>query len=57
MASANGLIALLEEPQPELKKYALEQLDRIVPENWAEIAYSIQKVFVSFFSSFFFHFY
>lgn len=46
MSSANGLIALLEEPQNELKKYALEQLNNIVPENWAEVAYSIQKVYV-----------
>lgn len=42
---ANGFIALLEEPQSELKKYALEQLDKIVPEYWAEISYAIQKMY------------
>ncbi|ORE11727.1 26S proteasome regulatory complex, non-ATPase subcomplex, Rpn2/Psmd1 subunit [Rhizopus microsporus var. microsporus] len=41
LTSANGIIALLEEPQPELKVYALQQLNSLVDEFWAEISDSI----------------
>ena len=42
---ANGFIALLDEPQYELKKYALEQINKIIPEFWAEISYAIKKMY------------
>jgi 26S proteasome regulatory subunit N2 len=35
---------LLDEPQPELKVYALEQLNSLVDEFWAEISDSIAKM-------------
>ncbi|KAI8891036.1 26S proteasome regulatory complex, non-ATPase subcomplex, Rpn2/Psmd1 subunit [Backusella circina FSU 941] len=44
LTSANGIIALLDEPQPELKVYALEQLNGLVDEFWAEISDSIAKI-------------
>jgi 26S proteasome regulatory subunit N2 len=40
----DGIIALLDEPQPELKVYALEQLNSLVDEFWAEISDSIAKM-------------
>ncbi|KAI8097880.1 armadillo-type protein [Gilbertella persicaria] len=44
LTSANGIIALLDEQQPELKVYALEQLNTLVDEFWAEISDSIAKI-------------
>ncbi|CAO3657434.1 unnamed protein product [Mucor hiemalis] len=41
---ANGIIALLDEQQPELKVYALQQLNSLVDEFWAEISDSIAKI-------------
>lgn len=41
MLYIDGIIALLEEPQPELKVYALQQLNSLVDEFWAEISDSI----------------
>lgn len=42
LSSAGGLIALLEEPENDLKKYALEKLNAMVDDFWAEISDSIQ---------------
>ncbi|KAI8643891.1 armadillo-type protein [Parasitella parasitica] len=44
LTSANGIIALLDEKQPELKVYALQQLNSLVNEFWAEISDSIAKI-------------
>ncbi|KAI8327260.1 armadillo-type protein [Blakeslea trispora] len=44
LTSANGIIALLDEQQPELKVYALQQLNTLVDEFWAEISDSIAKI-------------
>lgn len=42
----DGIIALLDEQQPELKVYALQQLNSLVDEFWAEISDSIAKMWV-----------
>lgn len=39
-----GVIALLDEPMPELKVFALRKLDSIVNEFWPEISESIEKM-------------
>lgn len=39
-----GIIALLDEPMPELKIFALRKLDSIVDEFWPEISESIEKM-------------
>lgn len=39
-----GVIALLDEPMPELKIFALRKLDSIVNEFWPEISESIEKM-------------
>ncbi|XP_057301114.1 26S proteasome non-ATPase regulatory subunit 1-like [Hydractinia symbiolongicarpus] len=44
LTSAAGVIALLEETEPELKFYALKKLDNIVGEFWAEISDVITKI-------------
>jgi 26S proteasome regulatory subunit N2 len=36
--SAAGVLALLEEPDPLFKQYALEALNPLVPQFWAEIS-------------------
>jgi len=44
LTSAAGIIALLEEPEAELKHYALKKLDSVVDEFWAEISDVITKI-------------
>jgi 26S proteasome regulatory subunit N2 len=44
LTSAASFIALLDEDQYELKVYALEKLNALVDEFWAEIASDIQKM-------------
>lgn len=44
ITSAAGIIALLDEPMPELKIFALRKLDNIVDEFWPEISESIEKI-------------
>lgn len=44
LTSAAGVIALLDEVEPELKYYALKKLDNIVEEFWAEISDVITKI-------------
>ncbi|KAI9310565.1 armadillo-type protein [Dichotomocladium elegans] len=39
-----GIISLLDEHQPELQVYALEHLNKLVNEFWAEIAESVAKI-------------
>jgi len=41
---AAGVIALLDEPEDELKVYALNRLNDIVPEFWPEISDYVQKM-------------
>lgn len=43
-----GIIALLDEPMPEMKIFALRKLDTIVDEFWPEISESIEKMCVFF---------
>eukprot|EP00096_Caligus_rogercresseyi_P009928 TRINITY_DN3477_c0_g1_i4.p1 TRINITY_DN3477_c0_g1~~TRINITY_DN3477_c0_g1_i4.p1 ORF type:complete len:967 (+),score=385.28 TRINITY_DN3477_c0_g1_i4:94-2994(+) len=44
LSSAGGILALLEEPLPELKVFALQKLEGIVDEFWAEISESIGRI-------------
>eukprot|EP01088_Endostelium_zonatum_P015606 TRINITY_DN3915_c0_g2_i1.p1 TRINITY_DN3915_c0_g2~~TRINITY_DN3915_c0_g2_i1.p1 ORF type:complete len:1045 (-),score=328.52 TRINITY_DN3915_c0_g2_i1:23-3157(-) len=44
LTSAAGFISLLEEEEPELQVYALENLNAIVNEFWAEISDSIKQI-------------
>ncbi len=44
VASAEGLLALLDEPSDDLKKYALTRLDGIVNDHWFQISSSISSV-------------
>ena len=37
-SSAAGVLALLSEPEPILKQHALQRLNGIVPQFWAEIS-------------------
>jgi hypothetical protein len=42
-----GVLALLDEPEPELQAYALQKLNELVPHFWAEIADAVSKMCVS----------
>ena len=42
--SAAGIVALLDEQEPELQSYALKRLDSLVHQFWAEIADAISKI-------------
>ncbi|PLW58365.1 hypothetical protein PCANC_00465 [Puccinia coronata f. sp. avenae] len=44
VTSASGILTLLDETEIELKTYALEQLDKLVYEFWAEVADGISKI-------------
>ncbi|CAO3590032.1 unnamed protein product [Absidia cylindrospora] len=44
LTSASGVVALLDEQQPELKIYALQQLNALVNQFWAEISDSVAKI-------------
>jgi len=44
ITSAAGFLALLDESSNQLKVYALERLNQIVHQFWAEIADSIEKI-------------
>lgn len=46
LTSAAGLIGLLDEPDEQLKCYALQNLNKLVDQFWAEIADSVPKMFV-----------
>lgn len=48
ITSAAGVLSLLDEPEPQLKTFALEKLDKIVGMFWAEISESIDKIEVLF---------
>ncbi|XP_076436013.1 26S proteasome non-ATPase regulatory subunit 1-like [Babylonia areolata] len=48
ITSAAGVLSLLDEPEPQLKMFALQKLDRIVGVFWAEISESIDKIEVLF---------
>jgi 26S proteasome regulatory subunit N2 len=48
LTSVGGFLALLDESEPdELKLYALQQLNSLVDQFWAEIAESITKMHVT----------
>lgn len=44
VSSAAGLLALLEEHNDDLKRYALTNLDKVVHEYWFQISGSIASV-------------
>jgi 26S proteasome regulatory subunit N2 len=44
LATTSPILALLNEPDYELKAYALESLDRNVDQLWAEIADHISQM-------------
>ena len=44
LTSVSGVVALLDEPQDELKYYALQQLNSLVDQFWAEISESVEKM-------------
>jgi hypothetical protein len=43
LSSVNGFLGLLDE-DPQLRVYALEKLNQLVDEFWAEIAFSVDKM-------------
>jgi len=45
LASAAGILSLLDEEDFELKELALQRLNQIVDEFWAEISESIRKMY------------
>jgi len=44
LTSATGIISALDDEQPEIKEFALQKLNEIVNEFWAEISASISKI-------------
>ncbi|SAM01373.1 hypothetical protein [Absidia glauca] len=44
LTSASGVVALLDEQEPQLKVYALQQLNTLVNQFWAEISDSVAKI-------------
>jgi 26S proteasome regulatory subunit N2 len=44
ITSAAGVVALLDEPEPELQSYALHKLNSLVDSFWAEIADSVSRI-------------
>ncbi|CAG8526274.1 17299_t:CDS:10 [Acaulospora morrowiae] len=44
LTSAGGIIALLDEPEEQLKIYALEKLNILVDQFWAEISDAVSKI-------------
>lgn len=46
LTSAAGLISLLDEPEEQLKCYALEKLNENVDQFWTEISEHLAKVYV-----------
>lgn len=51
--TASGFLSLLDEDEPELHQYALQKLNDLVIEFWAEIARSIVKMSVDLISCLF----
>ena len=46
LVSAAGLVGFLSEPDPELRIFALKQLDSQVDLLWTEIANSVSEMYV-----------
>ncbi|XP_031549266.1 26S proteasome non-ATPase regulatory subunit 1-like [Actinia tenebrosa] len=44
LTSAAGILALLEEGESDLKVYALDKLNVIMDDFWAEISESVAKI-------------
>ena len=47
ISSAQGILALLDETDPELQELALVSLDEVVDVFWTEIAESVSKMCAS----------
>lgn len=50
-SSAAGVLALLQEPDPLFKQHALNALNPLVPQFWAEISEHIALMCVSYCST------
>ena len=44
LTSSTGILALLEEPEDDVKIFALKRLDSIVESFWSEISESVEKI-------------
>lgn len=44
ITSASGVVAILDEPDDVLKVYALQRLNDLVPDFWAEISDHVEKI-------------
>ncbi|CAJ0831048.1 11784_t:CDS:2, partial [Entrophospora sp. SA101] len=44
LTSAGGIISLLDESEEQLKIYALQRLNSVVDQFWAEISEAISKM-------------
>ncbi|CAB4395122.1 uncharacterized protein OCT59_026377 [Rhizophagus irregularis] len=53
LTSAGGIIALLDESEEELKIYALEKLNTLVDQFWAEISDAVSKIEILYEDEFF----
>ena len=47
LTSAAGVVALLDEPAPQLKVHALRSLDALVDRHWAEISAAVTAMYVA----------
>ncbi|CAJ0630347.1 8402_t:CDS:2 [Entrophospora sp. SA101] len=45
LTSAGGIISLLDESEEQLKIYALQRLNSVVDQFWAEISEAISKIY------------
>ena len=46
--SLAGILSLLSEPEEKVKVFALNRLDQLVDDFWAEIAESVSNMYVVF---------
>ena len=44
ITSAAGILSLLDEPEPEVKLFALQKLDKVVDMFWPEVSESVDKI-------------
>ena len=44
ITSAAGILSLLEEPEAQIKFFALQKLDRVVDMFWPEISESVDSI-------------
>lgn len=44
ITSAAGILSLLDEPEEEVKLFALQKLDQVVDTFWPEVSESVDKI-------------